>query len=263
MRFFRHDLTIETDVNWYFCADDAVALPFPTRFGSGNWASERYTWPGIGEVLDAARPWRNGSRNPAYTGQAPCGSEWRFMHGSRVPPRPFPRRGDGVPFCCMPPNTCTDLYGFADVTGGAMVFDLSGFTDDPSPFSPCSNNTLFNGTWDESNWFIETIGGCYWHYTNLANTAWTGELDLRDTPNIVLRLGSFGNTGNVAVYTGSIPIPVPLPVTWPLLVTLTNDGSGQCSGSGTVPDSVTISIQPRLAITVEPDLALTVGLRYP
>jgi len=50
----------EIPVTWYFCAETAKTLPFKTRFGSGNWASDRLVWPGPGEVLDAPRPWSDG-----------------------------------------------------------------------------------------------------------------------------------------------------------------------------------------------------------
>jgi hypothetical protein len=59
MSFFVDD-PITIPVQWYFCDEDALPFPGYNRFGSGNWASSRDSWPGIGEVLGAPRPWNNG-----------------------------------------------------------------------------------------------------------------------------------------------------------------------------------------------------------
>jgi len=63
MKFFT-DSDTYVAVRWYFCAPGAKNFPGYTRFGSGNWASDKLDWPGVGEVLGSPRPWVDGSPPP-------------------------------------------------------------------------------------------------------------------------------------------------------------------------------------------------------
>jgi len=64
-------------VKWFFCEEGAQPFPHWHRFGSGNWASERANWFGTGEILEAPRPWRDGSAP-----RLACGDDvWGRMRG--------------------------------------------------------------------------------------------------------------------------------------------------------------------------------------
>lgn len=54
-------------IRWFFAEENAKLFPGHTVFGSGNWASDKLSWPGPGEVLGAPRPWRDGSYPPWQT----------------------------------------------------------------------------------------------------------------------------------------------------------------------------------------------------
>jgi len=99
MRFFTDDPT-EVPVVWFFCSDRARLLPTYTVFGSGNWASNRLDWPGLGEVLDAPRPWYNGARPPGLDGRRFCGTVGQFRAGVPVP-SDIPVSQTGIPRCCV------------------------------------------------------------------------------------------------------------------------------------------------------------------
>lgn len=101
MRFFT-DSNLETGVVWYFSSPLAKPLPFPTRFGSGNWASEKDGWTGTGEVPGLPRPWRDGSMPGFLLGEKFCGEESALREG--VPISEFalrPQTIAGAPVCCV------------------------------------------------------------------------------------------------------------------------------------------------------------------
>lgn len=53
-------------VKWWFCRPDAKVLPYYTRFASGNWASSRDDWTGLGEIQGATRFWSDGEPPGPY-----------------------------------------------------------------------------------------------------------------------------------------------------------------------------------------------------
>jgi hypothetical protein len=62
MRFFKDDLTIELPVKWYFTDPAAEWVGFANVFNSRNWyLTDADTWPDLGEVQGALRPWADGS----------------------------------------------------------------------------------------------------------------------------------------------------------------------------------------------------------
>jgi hypothetical protein len=120
MRFFS-DSDIETEVVWYFTEPGAQVLPFYTRFASGNWATERVEWPGVGEVLFAPRPYSKGENPGRYFGERYCGSPQHFAAGQPLPPaRPVPVTRSGEPLCCLIDQEFGALGG-----GSAMVHGLN------------------------------------------------------------------------------------------------------------------------------------------
>lgn len=65
-------------VTWWFCEDKAKVYPGYTRFASGNWASDKFGWPGPGEILGAPRPWSDGEPPGPNPIDLP---DWTFVEG--------------------------------------------------------------------------------------------------------------------------------------------------------------------------------------
>jgi hypothetical protein len=260
MSMFSNRPDIITRVRWFFADDNAVVLPFATRFASGNWASEVRDWSGPGEVLPRRRAYNRGANVPFYFGQQPCGTEDQFKDGTLFPPGPYPRNIDGVPLCCLPPPDCHTFYGFNGVVGGAIVFALAGFTDDPSQPAVCATSSVWNGPWDDTTFTIGTNNGCLWFYSLSSDFFFSATLDFMDTPNIVLTLLT-GFGARVAMrYVGKVPIPPSYPVTWPLSVSLTDDGLGECSGLGVAPSVLSLTLMARTVSSFNSLFDLSVSL---
>jgi hypothetical protein len=260
MSFFKNRPDIITRVQWYFANDTASELPFPTRFGSGNWASQKYRWPGPGEVLPRQRRWYSGAANPNYLGLEPCGTDDQFLNGTTYPPAPFPRYPDGVPTCCMPLPPCTTLWDLVDVTGGLFVFTTTGFQDNSSYPSPCDSLTVFNNTWDDTTVFTFYGGFCEFDYILLSNSFWQIHIDVHDVPNITVDFLYANGTGVVARFTGSIPIPYPLPVSYPVTVILTYTGFGACGPIPEIPATLTVNLFLRSERDYFPSFDFSLGL---
>jgi len=83
MRLYR-DSDTTTKVQWCFCPQDTPVLPFYTRFGSGNWASQKTGWTGPGEVEGSPRPWRDGTKCccPVEVTR-PFGTPQQFAEGAK------------------------------------------------------------------------------------------------------------------------------------------------------------------------------------
>jgi len=87
-------------VQWFFTEPGAKVFPGHHVFASGNWASSRDGWNGPGEVLGAARPWRNGSNLGNMNGKKHCGPiEW-FQEGAPANAPNLALLADGFPECC-------------------------------------------------------------------------------------------------------------------------------------------------------------------
>lgn len=131
-RLFQGDPT-ETDITWYFVPEDRPFLPFPTFLDSRNWDDERTDWPQgkdkppggdgteLGEVLGAARPWRNGSDPIHYPGTHPLGTAEQFANGLTDPPLVYE-------------NVCDLLNPSVDLSATwRWVFFNDFFVDDGEP----------------------------------------------------------------------------------------------------------------------------------
>jgi len=133
MRFFK-DNPLEIKVRWYWCADQAEIFPFHTRFGSGNWASERFDWPGPGEVLGAARPWNDGHFIDGMLGDHHCGPDTTYREGGIYPGVPLNGLPDGRCACCAPvPTPCVDFVQGLPATLRCRILNITLIPDDAPP----------------------------------------------------------------------------------------------------------------------------------
>lgn len=110
MRFF-NDNPLAIKVQWYFARPLAMPFPEPHLFGSGNWASDRFFWPGPGEVLGAARPYSDGSIGNWFEGQRFAGPLKGFTEGTEYP---------GVPLNASETGGCC-ACDFRDCSCGQIV----------------------------------------------------------------------------------------------------------------------------------------------
>lgn len=110
MKFFT-DSDLEIPVVWYFCDKDALPFPDYTRFASGNWASSKSGWDGVGEVEGVPRPWVNGRmpRNECngqifgqFTGKFFKGTSAQFANGCSILDPPLGALANGLCEACMP-----------------------------------------------------------------------------------------------------------------------------------------------------------------
>jgi len=119
MRFFR-DNQLEIPVRWYFCKPNARIFPHYTRFGSGNWAGDKYDWRGAGEVAEIPRPWSNGETLALADGQHFCGSVDDFAQGAAFDPS-FNARDSACMRNCRPLIVWGD--GGRESDGAAEIID--------------------------------------------------------------------------------------------------------------------------------------------
>lgn len=117
VRFFK-DSDIEVSIRWFFCNPTAKLLGIYSRFSSGNWASQRDSWPGPGEVLGASREWSDGETPQWAIGQRHCGTGAQWADGPVFDPS-FNAgiQPSGQPLCCGkdtgPTLPCPVCSGFA------------------------------------------------------------------------------------------------------------------------------------------------------
>jgi hypothetical protein len=88
-------------IRWYFAADGAKHLEFPTPFVSRNW-DQWEVWPDVGEIQFGVRPRNDGSFPIVVPGQkAPCGERTVWERGTVGTPLPiYPRNMFGIAACC-------------------------------------------------------------------------------------------------------------------------------------------------------------------
>ena len=259
MGFFSNRPDLQCRVRWYFADAGAVTLPFPTRFGSGNWATDKFGWTGPGEQLPRDRRWRNGANVPFYAGQFPCGTADQFFNGTTYPPAPFWRQADGTPYCCAG-ATCDWYLGFVGAVSGAVNLLLAGFTGPSDPTDPCWGMVGFNGLltlFYGSNWAGPTI--CQFGSPLLApyGLYWI-QLDLSQWPLVLLDLLMLTGPGaatTLVLYAGVLPAPPGPPFTWPVTVTLEKVGSPTDGCNLYAPDTVTITIAPKMTYGLNPSPA--------
>lgn len=134
MRFFNDD-DLAIKVRWFFCVEGAQIFPFHTLFGSGNWASDRFNWPGPGEVLDAPRIWDPGEPIEGLDGQHYCGPDLSYAEGTEYPGVPLNALPDGRCACCAPvPTPCFDLVATLPNTLRMRILNIT-LEPDTSPAS--------------------------------------------------------------------------------------------------------------------------------
>lgn len=124
MRFFRDD-PLEIKVRWFFADEEADVFPHHHLFGSGNWASDRFNWPGPGEVLDAPRPWADGAAPDGLIGDHFCGPLVSYIEGDVYPGRPLNGLPDGRCACCVPlPPVCSEFSQTLPATLRLRILDI-------------------------------------------------------------------------------------------------------------------------------------------
>ncbi len=115
---------MEIPVRWFFCAPDALELPGPTAFASGNWAPSNEEWEGVGEVQGARRPWVDGTAppwpgppGPGFDGVKFAGTLDQFENGAYTTDPQVGGQSDGDCSTCsgvMPPTLCSDSGPWAN-----------------------------------------------------------------------------------------------------------------------------------------------------
>lgn len=134
MKFWSNS-DVAIPVRWYWCKPGAKVFPGHHRFGSGNWASKRENWPGVGEVLGVPRPWDRGEPLPLVTGQQQCGSLETFENGALFDGiEHTPRTNQGVPLCCLGVQVGVQFGGgggFGQGVGGVLVGGAGIFYSGP------------------------------------------------------------------------------------------------------------------------------------
>lgn len=133
MAFFRdNDTAIK--VQWFF-SDAAPFFPAHTLFGSGNWASDRFDWPGPGEVLGSPRLWVDGSPpSDLMDGHKFCGAVADYAEGSAYPGVALNGLPDGRCECCTPfPPDCADVLAPLPVTLRLRITAIRLLPPDANP----------------------------------------------------------------------------------------------------------------------------------
>jgi hypothetical protein len=119
-------------VTWYRCAPGAKPLPFPTLFGSGNWASDRTNWFGPGEVLGGSHAYSKGKTPVGMVGKKWAGPREWFEHGqpSRIRRRlQLTTNSAGQCSRCLGQNWCQDFFRLpgtmsVEIVAVSAVFDF-------------------------------------------------------------------------------------------------------------------------------------------
>jgi hypothetical protein len=243
MSFFPNRPDLLTPVRWFFTDPGAAVLPFPTKFASGNWAEQKWTWPGVGEVLPRDRRWKNGANFDGEPGLVWCGTPEQFFNGDTYPPPPFPRTSNGAPYCCFQDQlildlgldgtvvipTCDQLWTYiAETYPGSMAQVFSGFSD----FGSCLGSNV-NGP----QTLFTIFAGCNYR----GDVAAWAEIDLSfnadTTTSLLFYGGPFGAYAN-AEYTGVGSV-----FDGPETIVYTLQGGGYCFGTPNpgFPPTITLS----------------------
>lgn len=156
MRFFR-DNALEIKVRWFWADEEADVWPGHHLFGSGNWASERFDWPGPGEVLDAPRPWDDGHPIDGLIGDHYCGPEVSYTEGTAYPGVPLNALEDGRCACCVPlPPVCGDFVATLPATLRLRILNITLLP----PSAPPSNYFVgqeFDLVGGPPAWLVDTL----------------------------------------------------------------------------------------------------------
>jgi len=110
-RFFRDEPDRLSSIIWSFVEDGTPAFPVEHRFASLNYGVEGSTDNELGEVIGASRPWRNGSRFGAGSGDHYCGDLHDFFDGCVMePPYALPPDAAKHVACCTGEEPVQWLY---------------------------------------------------------------------------------------------------------------------------------------------------------
>lgn len=107
----------EAEIEWYFVNDNTPFLVGGSAIGSLNWGGTDFPSDGVGEVLGAARPWRNGSRRWFAPLGEPAGPQEWIQAGA-----PFEARGTlpvddlGVPVACGGNTVLADFHRYRNAS---------------------------------------------------------------------------------------------------------------------------------------------------
>lgn len=101
MRFFVNETAVETNVRWYRCPPGAAVFTGHNLFLSGDWAYDKITWSGPGEILESLRTWSDGATPTSAAGKLVCQPDL-FATGLTWPPTWPATHYDiyGLPSCC-------------------------------------------------------------------------------------------------------------------------------------------------------------------
>lgn len=109
MRPFRDAPEVEIEGRWFWCGENAKALPIPHLYGASVWDDE--FWDSevmtLGEV--AKGPWYSGESDLRLTGQRYCGPDDWWLNGSPLSAQGEPLPDEqGIPPCCRGPENAEE-----------------------------------------------------------------------------------------------------------------------------------------------------------
>lgn len=181
MAFFQDAPAELRRVHWYYAADKAAMMPWPSVFGSRIYERPEEPQPAIGEQFTPV-PWRTGTPPYEVPRGGLCGNEHQWGGGASIadalPPN-WP--GSSVPRCCSPPvETWT---GGTAVGGRPLTAPCCGLTPLPRVVRclmlinhitcvPLDNIPFIMFPTDHTPAFITAVGG---------TAVWRSEVIVIDT----------------------------------------------------------------------------------
>lgn len=142
-------LMTQTQIRWYRCAGGALPFPSVHRYASANWTRGVAYPEQVGEVIGAARPWSNASRNPAASGLGHCPGDYTAAPTLLTSPRPT--NSFDMPACCPTPSGC-EAWNL-----GGITIDLGdGAGPRPMVHVNPSTWTLTLDAWATEGWMVKT-----------------------------------------------------------------------------------------------------------
>lgn len=152
MRFFKDDLGIETEVEWYYVPENRPVLPYFTPFRSGDWVL-REEQPILGEVA-GTRKYFAGNVADDLDGLGLCGSRDQWENGCSILDDIRPINPTTLQPCCCGPGSIPFTP--------AVVFD----SGEELTLFPRSDCTLV----DAPKWYrLQIIGASNESCTNCAS----------------------------------------------------------------------------------------------
>lgn len=199
----------EVDVAWYFAPPGAILFAKEHNFGSLNYSKGEWDVSDttIGEVVGAARTWRNGSLPAPYDGGRIAGTTGEFTSGCSGIPDLVWFGSPAMPIACLlsPPPPC-----FSDVIPNVDVCEIS--FDGGATWSSLGQLSLNRY---QSN---ITVAGILWTFLTDCGLPLSGNQGIQiqqvSPPGPA---NTYGSTSYVASYppTWSIPTDAGSPPGWP------------------------------------------------